>query len=223
MDQAKIDYLNKLNDQVQSLKTFLDTKEDVLNKRESQLRQGQIPNTGPQDLQANMMRALGKEFSPGNVGDINKIIWPFYFTTDTPPAAGIAVDQSFVTGITITQEAAFVAMSFVADVYDVAAGPAWSYITPTTSGVSDYPGLSFAIRDTQSGRDFFNVPMALDSYGNPRFVAKYPRPIMFLPNSNVQVQFFNSHPTKVYAPKLTFFGYRVRIEDAQNLLGLVYG
>jgi hypothetical protein len=85
------------------------------------------------------------------------------------------------------------------------------------------PGLQFGIRDGSSSRQFFNTPMEINHYGNPRFPTKLPRPIMFLPRQNVQIQFTNTHPTNRYLPVITGFGYRMRIEDAQNFLSLVYG
>lgn len=219
---TKIKELQALQNQVMTLKNLVDAKEGVLQSKESQLRQGQLPVTGPRALKANMDRAM-QEMSPGNVGDINRVIWPYYFTTQGPATAeGVGPNETLQSGFTVTQEAAFIVMSYTKAVYNVdPVSNYWTYNDPNAN--QQTPGLFFTLRDTQSGRDFFNVPIALDNYGNPRFPTKLPRPIMFLPNSNVQVNFINSNPINQYAPFITFFGYRIRIEDAQNLLGLVYG
>jgi hypothetical protein len=46
---------------------------------------------------------------------------------------------------------------------------------------------------------------------------------MFLPNSTVEAIFSNKDAARTYVPFVTFFGYRVRIEDAQNILSTITG
>lgn len=220
--QQKMSELQKLRAQVASIANTIQAKERNLNIKEQQIRQGQLPVENAKDLEVNMARNLGPTLSPGNLGDINKIIWPYYFTTEIPDGP-IAPNETFQTGFSITQEAAFIMMSFTKVVYDGASTP-WSYLDPNTPGLSNRaPGLSFTIRDGSSSRQFFNSAIEMGHYGNPRFPTKLPRPIMFLPNQIVQIAFTNSHPTREYVPFITAFGYRMRIEDSQRLLSLVYG
>jgi hypothetical protein len=65
--------------------------------------------------------------------------------------------------------------------------------------------------------------MPLDAYGLPEFPTVLNTPLMFLPNSTVEAQYSNTNNTNTYVPWITFFGYRVRIEDAHEILSLVTG
>jgi hypothetical protein len=217
--------LQQLQNQIQSITAIVNSKEKAISIRESQVRQNQLPNDSAQQLDYNMRNALGPMLTPGNIGDINSVIWPFYFTTDVPDTP-LLQNNTFLTGFSVTQEAAFVFMSFVKTVYSVAnpnlPGETWTYLDPDFTNPSA-PDLTFTFRDGSSSRQFFNTPMNIDNYGNPRFPTKFPRPIMLLPNQVMQIAFTNSSPANVYVPRITAFGYRMRIDQAQKLLSLVYG
>jgi hypothetical protein len=59
--------------------------------------------------------------------------------------------------------------------------------------------------------------------GVPEFPSVLPTPILFLPNSTIEVTYQNDNATDTFVPFITLFGYRVRIEDAQNILSTVVG
>jgi hypothetical protein len=219
-NQTQMQQLQALRDQVSQLSQLVNSKAQSIQRRESMLKSKQLPNSGPQNLEANLRRNLGPMLAPGNLGDINTVIWPYFFSTEAP-STPLAQNQTFQTGFQVTQEAAFIWMSYTKVVYNVQ-GPSWGYITPKDDRPSA-PGLVFTLRDGSSSRQFFNSPMQIDNYGNPDFPTKFPRPMMLLPNQQMQIQFTNTHPTNVYVPFITAFGYRMRVEDAQNMLGLVYG
>lgn len=218
--ETKLAELNRLKNQVQSLEQMIDSKAAAVAQRESLLRQGQVPNNSAQNLQFNLRQNLNPLLAPGNIGDINNVIWPFYFTTEIPDES-IAANETFQTGFSVTQEAAFIWTSFTKTVYLDDEG-SWGYLNPDGDQPSA-PGLTFTLRDGSSSRQLFNTPMNIDLYGNPRFPTKLPRPIMLLPNQVMQIAFVNSNPTNAYVPFITAFGYRVRIEQADKLLSLVYG
>jgi hypothetical protein len=220
---TKMRELEALRNQVQGIADIVNSKAQSLKMRESRIRQGQLGNDSAQQLQFNMKNNLGPMLTPGNIGDINSVIWPFYFTTDAPNTP-LAANESFQTGFSVTQEAAFIMMSFTKTVYLVEGeepAESWTYLNP--SDQPSAPGLVFTLRDGSSSRQLFNTPINIDNYGNPRFPTKMPRPVMLLPNQVMQVAFTNSHPTNVYVPFITAFGYRIRIDEAQKLLSLVYG
>lgn len=222
--EQQMQELENLKRQITSISAIVDSKERQVAMRESQIRQGQLPNNSAQNLQYNMRNALGPMLTPGNIGDVNSVIWPFYFTTDIPDSP-IGPNETFETGFSVTQEAAFVFMSFSKAVYLVegdAPNESWTYLNPDTD-LPSAPGLSFTLRDGSSSRQLFNTPMLMDHYGNPRFPTKFPRPVMLLPNQVMQIQFANANPTNLYVPFITAFGYRIRIDEAQKLLSLVYG
>lgn len=221
---TKMAELQQLQKQVSCLSSFIESKEKQISVQESMLRQRQVPNNGPQNLQYNMKNSLEPLLTPGNINDINAVIWPFFFTTDVP-LTPLAVGDTFQTGYSVTHEAAFIMMSFTKTVYLVEGevpNDSWTYLNPDVSTPSA-PGLTFTLRDGSSSRQLFNTPMNIDHYGNPRYPTKFPRPVMLLPNQVMQIAFVNSHPTNLYIPFITAFGYRIRIEEAQKLLSLVYG
>lgn len=245
--QSKLNELNYKKRQIQQIAAIVDSKERSMKLRESQIRQGQINlsaamagrgmrgmgaddlvangplTTPPSDLLSNIKNAVGGSLTPGNIGDINSVIWPFYFPTDIPDTP-LAENETLQTGFSVTQEAAFIFMSFVKAVYLVEGedeNQSWTYLDPDQDNPSA-PGLFFTMRDGSSSRQFFNTPMAIDHFGNPRFPSKFPRPLMLLPNQVMQIAFINNHPTNVYVPIITAFGYRLRVDEAQKLLSLVY-
>jgi len=224
--EEKMAAIQKLRGQVSSMANMVEAKERNLSNKESLLRQGQIPTDNPRDVEKNMMRNLGPMLAPGNLGDINKIIWPFYFTTESP-GTPIAPNETFQTGFSVTQEAAFIMMSYTKVVYNAGtlAAPAavWTYADPNTNTlINRSPGLVYTLRDGSSARQLFNSAIELGHHGNPRFPTKWPRPIMFLPNQVIQIAFTNTDPQNLYVPFITGFGYRMRVEDAQNFLSLIY-
>mgnify|MGYP006274821273 CR=1 FL=1 len=222
--ESKLQELNQVKRQVEAISSIVDSKEKTISQKETLLRQGVRPNTSAQNLEYNMRNALGPMLTPGNIGDINSVIWPFYFTTDVPESP-IGPNETFQTGFSVTQEAAFIFMSFTKTVYLVEGdipNDSWTYLNPDDQ-LPSAPGLTFTLRDGSSSRQLFNTPINIDQYGNPRFPTKFPRPIMLLPNQVMQIQFANSNPVNKYVPLITAFGYRIRIDAAQKLLSLVYG
>lgn len=237
--QEKMNQLKQLQNQVNGITSIVNSKEKSIKLRESQLKQNQRQlngmrgfrgmgddgsnNNPASNLQANIADSAGSMLTPGNIGDINSVIWPFYFPTDLLDSP-LGPNETFQTGFSVTQEAAFIFMSFTKAVYLVEGedpDASWTYLDPDQQNPSA-PGLTFTLRDGSSSRQLFNQPIPIDPYGNPRFPTKFPRPTMLLPNQVMQIQFTNSHPTNVYYPIITAFGYRVRIDQAQNLLSLVY-
>ena len=59
------------------------TRNQLMQKRlkDAQMRsQGLGAVNGARDLHSNLKASLPSTMMPGNVGDINKVIWPFWFT-----------------------------------------------------------------------------------------------------------------------------------------------
>lgn len=220
MDLNKLAYYQKLQQQVNSNAAYLKAREQALNAKQKLINNGLMPNTGARTLRQNLGASLDASMVPGNVGDINSVIWPFFFITDfhaTQP------NENFNTGFSITQEASFVWMSFskVVLVQDPDTGDQ-SYIDPDVAGSAGHAfNLQITMRDGVSSRDFQNTPFDLDTVGNPRFPMKYPKPSLFLPNATIEIAFQNNDPDLIYVPWVCAFGYRIRIENAQQILSMV--
>lgn len=218
--ETKAQMLLKLRNQVQNLSEMLNSREKALQVKESRVKQGLLENSNVRNLETNLNNVMSPYQAPGNVGDINKTVWPFFFTTNTPSDA-LGQNETFQTGFSVTQEAAFIFTSFTKCVY-LANNNSWGYLDPNTT-FPNAPGLTFTLRDGSSSRQFFDRAIDLDQYGNPRFPTKFPKPVMLLPNQVMQISFFNSHPTNEYVPFITALGVRVRVEDSQRILSLIYG
>lgn len=158
----------------------------------------------------------------GNVGDINSIVWPYFFQSKMQE---IAPDGQEVLNINITQEAPFCLVGLQKVVFKETSPDVWEYVNPkaTTGAGADEGlanGLKFTIVDTQSGRSWFESPISLDHIGDGKDMYKLPSPQLMLNNSNTEIQLFNQG-SATYKVGVLFIGYRVRVEDAQNILSLV--
>lgn len=206
------------------------SKSRLIGEKERLLDQNLAPTNGGASLERNMKSVLPDYLQPGNVGDVNKVIWPFWFTAQTPelPAATGGTATQSVSTFTVTQEAAFILLEVTKAVF-VHTTPApgddqFVLVDPNQPGAAaKTPGLSCIITDAQSRRQFMNSPLNFSHIGYDRFPWEFPAPMMFLPNSTIEVQLFNSNTANNYVPWLTFFGVRVRVEDAQEILSLVHG
>lgn len=158
-----------------------------------------------------------------NINGINSVIWPFFFTSVNSPL--LAPNTVNTTNITITQEAPFILVKMVKSVFRITdyGLPAMTvdYIDPQDTADQNAPGLQFTMSDSQSGKSFFDNPIDIDHIGDAKFPYKMPSPFMMLPNSNFEISYYNNHASNFYVAWLTFIGYRLRIDNAQNLLGLV--
>lgn len=158
----------------------------------------------------------------GDIDDVNKIIWPFYFTTphvELPPTSAVS------RFISVTQEAAFVWTYMVRSVFqkvDIGGGLfEYNFIDPNDFADGIAEDLSIEISDAQSSRTFYFNPIGINHIGHAQEPQKLESPMMIPANNNIEVKFFNDNASKTYIPFVTFYGYRVRTKDAQEILGLV--
>ena len=213
----------QLQEGILRLTQYNEQREQVLKQKEDRLRQKYLSNDDVKSMQANLNSSLPSYLAPGNVGDINRVIWPFYFTTQiTDP---IAPGTTVRTSINVTQEAAFTWMSYMKTVYRYdTLNDNMTYIDPDGFNTASLAsGLGFTIRDAQSQREFFGGFVDMDTVGNPRFPSTLPSPMLVIPNGVLEVTFTNKHATNYYVPRISFFGYRMRIENQQELLSTIYG
>jgi hypothetical protein len=196
-----------------SLHKLMKNEEEIL-RNKIQVYQSKIPN-----LQA------------GNLDDVSKIIWPFIFTAKILDQDNLNSVTPLTPGnsssgfISISQEASFVATKMVKTVFekvDIGGGLfTYNYIDPNDFDAGLATNLSFVINDSQSTRTFHQIPMDLDHLGHGQEPNKFKTNLFFSENNNVEVKFFNNHASKTYVPFLSMFGYRVRVQDAQEIFSLV--
>lgn len=186
------------------------------------LAQGQVPITSVQSAQTNLKGALPPEQMPGNIGELTKVIWPFYFPTNR---VRLTAGQSARSSYTVTQEAAFVMTSLIKVVHREDGGGDVSYIDPRdfdveVGGAND---LVFTMRDASSSRDFQSSPLALDHIGDPWDPSPFPTPMLVRENGTIEFQLTNNSLTDIYHASITAFGYRIRISDYEKILSTVTG
>lgn len=183
--------------------------------------QNRMAKGSPQAMNSNFQQSLPQDMLPGNIGDINNVFWPFYFTFSAPE---LAPNQGSIGSFTVTQEASFVLMDIKKVVFKKAAGQytAIDALYPD-SALASANDLNIVFRDAQSSRTFMQTPMAVDEIGCAEFPTKLKKPQMFLPNSTIECIFQNSHPSNTYVPFVTMFGYRLRVDNAASILSLITG
>ena len=155
----------------------------------------------------------------GGLRDINKVIWPFMFSTGfmkTSPTILFAEKN-----ITITQEAAFVATKIIKNVYKMTEENVYEWVNTEDVSQKLIKGLSYSLSDPQSGRNFHRTPVNVEQIGNALYPTKMLSRPLILPNSSLNVKIYQENEVDTYFTNFTIQGFRIRIDDAQELLGLV--
>lgn len=202
--------------------------ESLVKQAEMDLRSDHIYNDSARAMQYNLSLSSRSVMMPGNVGDINQVIWPFWFTArDAVGAAPVLVPgASSLSSFTVTQEAAFVIMEITAQVFiedDQNAGQ-FEYADPAQpDGSGKVNNLSYILKDSSSSRVFNEQATDINTMGYWEWPTKMKPPMLLLPNSNFEVVLSNEDADNTYAVLMTFFGYRIRIDKAQELLSTVVG
>lgn len=168
-------------------------------------------------LEAQLSNTL-PDMTAASLRDVNQIIWPFTFSTGfikTSPTKSFAEKN-----ITITAEAGFVATKIVKQVFERIAPNVFKMVDSKDYTAAQIDSLKIALSDPQSGRNFFRNPMPIQSIGDAFFPTKLEGRPMILPNSALRVEFYNDG-AKEYYSNISIIGYRIRVENAQELLSLV--
>ena len=213
---------NQLAKRVAAQDAQLTTRERLLSEQQVLSRQGLTPNNSEADIRDNLSTFLPPWLAPGNLNDLNKVIWPFWFSFTAPQ---LPPNTNSTGVITVTQEASFVWMAMTKVVFkqDPITGFVTAIDPEDNTAAGEATNLTFSIKDAQSTRLFTQNPVTLDSVGVPKFPTTLPSPLLFLPNSTVEISYFNADPVNQYIPFITFFGYRVRNDEAQNILSTISG
>lgn len=176
---------------------------------------------GAEKLAEKFERGILTGFQPGNVGDINRVVWPFFFPFSSQQ--DVNPGQTVLESFSVTQEAGFLWRTTTKAAF-LKTGADYSYLDPANydDSQANANGLKFVIRDAQSTREYHGRSgQDLDTLGHANFPTINSSTVFLLPNQTMQIQFTNTHPTRVYRPYVVFFGYRLRIEDAQKILSTV--
>lgn len=172
-----------------------------------------------QDLKSTLKSILPANLVPGNVGEYSSITWPFWYQADFDFGVNPSFTQNTrqVQSFQNTQEAAFLFMSVARshNGYDNA-----SALAP----------LQIEMRDRQSSRQFNDRPIPLQMIGRRNHQTVLPTPLLIMPNAFLDVTATSFVPagntmasTGTGKFQLSFFGYRIRVEDADKVLSSIFG
>ena len=183
---------------------------------EFQLRQG----SSDASLEANMRKILPSHLVPGNVGNIDRVAWPFYYEVEfdfgTDPTLTSATRQT--QGFQVSQEAGFLLMGayFDADEENSESGQLGPY--------------QVEIRDRQSSRQFNDRPIPVQMLGRDSRPTRLPTPMLILPNASVDMIVSSFVPAGISVATLgeskirfTLSGLRVRVDDDRAVLSTIFG
>lgn len=170
------------------------------------------------NLEQELHGKLPSYLKPGNVGSFNKVTWPFWslvsFNFGANPTYGPTTRQT--QNFQVSQEAALLLMGITraSEDYTVA---------------SELAPLQIDIKDRQSSRQFNDIPIPLQAIARNGQMSALPTPLLLMPNAFIDVV-ASSWLTAAAAAAvgtgkftLTFFGYRIRTEDAGKVLSSVFG
>lgn len=168
-------------------------------------------------LKKHLQRILPPGMVPGNVGNINEVMWPFYdaitidFGTDPTYTANSRLTGSFQ----VTQEACLLLSKISRKSY--------SYST-----AGELAPLQLTFRDRQSSRQLNDRPIPIQMIGRKSFPTVLPTPYIIMPNGNFEVEvtsWLSGSQATVGSGKHDFIfeGYRIRIEDQDKVLSTIFG
>lgn len=170
-------------------------------------------------LKGELSKVIPSYMMPGNVGSYTKVTWPFFyqmnfdFGTNPSWTSNTRQTQSFQ----VSQEAALL----------LAAVSRKSYSYNTASEMAP---LSIEIRDRQSSRQMNDRPIPMQAIGSRSRPTVLPTAMLIMPNAFIDVTMTSWIPSGVTQAttgtgkfQFCFFGYRIRVEDADKVLSSVFG
>lgn len=212
--QAQINHLNNMKRALREREASLDARSRYLTN----------PPTAPANTVANLrdmlIGSLPGHMVPGNVGGINEVTWPFYFQVNLDLGADPDISTAMVpirNAFQVDQEAAFLLMSVGRSHSTNAAGQSATINSP----------LQIELIDRQSSRRFSAEPIPLQMFGFNSQPSIMPTPFYMQPNAFLDVV-VSGIPDSVQETtgsglfQLTFFGYRIRTEDAGKVLSTIF-
>ncbi len=164
----------------------------------------------------NLVSILPKNLVPANVGNVNDVMYPFFyrtihdFGTDPTFTSNTVNNQTF----NISQDAAFILTSIYRCYEDV-------------SDVGKGAPLEMTIRDLQSSRQFNDSPIPIQAIGFKGHATYLPTPFYMSPNASVQIELSSFVPndqaeTGEGRQIFVFQGYRIRTGDIGKVLSTIF-
>lgn len=168
-------------------------------------------------LKDQLARKLPSYLMPGNVGNYNGVTWPFWFNVDfdfgANPTYGPNTKQT--RNFRVSQDGAFLLQAITRN--------SFSY-----NQAGELAPLQLRIVDRQSTRQLNDAPIPIQAIGHKSRPSIMPTPYLIMPSAQMEFEltsFLLADQVTVGSGRhqLTFFGYRVRVEDFENVLSTVVG
>lgn len=214
--QAEIQRLENLKVQLRNREKSLKAKEIYLSQRPS------FGASNVQDMRQAFTQMLPNFMQPGNVGGITEVTWPFLFNVniDFGDDPSIAENISARGFYQVDQEAAFLIMGITRSHSTDADGASGTILAP----------IQLDFIDRQSTRRFSSTPVPLQAIGQNSVMTVFPTPMYMMPNAFMDVVATGIPPADnpqefsgSGAFQLSFFGNRIRTEDAGKVLSTIFG
>ncbi len=183
-------------------------------------KQAQVGNESPRSLEHNLKRILPAHLYPGNVGKLDAVAWPFYYSVNFDFGTNPTLSNTTraVQGFQVTQEAAFLLLGITFNFQDQQSEA--GFLGPYT----------LEIRDRQSSRQLNDEPIPIQTMGTNSVPTKLPTPFLVMPNANVDLIVStwltaadgNLVTVGESALQFSLSGLRIRIDKARNVLSTVF-
>lgn len=211
--QQSINQLNNIKKALREREASLDARKRYLDNP------GTFPTNNVKNLKNSLFGALPNHMMPGNVGGINEVTWPFLFQVNIDMGTNPSIiDSTFARGFfQVDQEAALLLMAVSRAHETDETGQSATILAP----------LQVEFIDRQSSRRFNNAPMPLQMIGQNSCPSILPTPMYVQPNAFLDVV-VNGIPTTAQdfngsgEFQLSFFGYRIRTDDAGKVLSTIF-
>jgi len=167
-------------------------------------------------LREELIKKLPSYLVPSNIGDYNKVAWPFFqfvsFDFGTDPTYGPSTRQT--SGFRVTQEAALVLQGIYRKAY-------------TYDAAGELSALQIRLIDRQSTRQFNDLPIRIQNIGKNSRPTIFPTPMLIMPSAIFDVEvtswlLADEAVTGSGRHDFGFFGYRVRVEDFDKVLSTIF-
>lgn len=220
------DRMNEIAASIQHLenvKRLLRQREKNLKAREQYLKNpGTFSANNVRNFRDSMQGSLPSYMMPGNVGGVNEVTWPFLFNVTLDFGANPSIaDNVFARNFyQVDQEAAFLILSISRAHQTDENNASATFLAP----------IQIEFIDRQSSRRFMSEPMPLQMLGSNSCPSIYPTAFYMPPNSILDVVASGIPPAAFPVDftgsgefQLSFFGNRIRTEDAGKVLSTIFG
>ena len=217
----RLNHIQAEINRIDNIKRGLREREKSLNARDYLLRsQPSMPASNIKTLQQSFMGNLPSHMVPGNVGGINNVTWPFLFQVNIDFGADPTIlETTHARGsFQVDQEASFLLMGISRAHNTDENGFSATVLAP----------IQVEIIDRQSSRRFNNAPMPLQMIGSNSLLSIMPTPMYVQPNAFIDIDAsgipaVGQDFTGSGEFQLSFYGYRIRTEDAGKVLSTIFG